>query len=186
MAPRKAALRARKPYRPRPHSLTVKQLCEKAVEFGGVEAAAISPRKVYTGAWVRARCQFGCGGYGGSLVCPPHSWKPDETRRLLDEYSTAILVHCRPGTRVKELVVKLEREAFLANYYKAFSFGCGPCYLCRECAFGKGCRHPEHARPAMEASGIDVFRTAREAGFPIDVCRNRNDPQNYYGLVLVE
>jgi len=151
-----------------------------------VDAVVVSPKKVPTAQWVRARCQFGCGGYGGSLVCPPYSWKPEETRKLLDEYKTAILVHCRPGTGVKELVVKLEREAFLANYYKAFSFGCGPCPLCSECAFDEGCRHPDQARPAMEASGIDVFKTARDAGFPIDVCRNRDDEQHYYGLVLLK
>jgi hypothetical protein len=30
-------------------------------------------------------------------------------------------------------------------------------------------RHPEQARPAMEACGIDVFSTVRKAGLPIEV-----------------
>ena len=182
----KTAAKKGKRYRPRPYGLTPRQLCARAVELGAAEAVVISPRKVFTAQWVRARCQFGCGGFGKSLVCPPYSWKPEETRRMLDEYTTAVLVHCRPGTEVKELVVELEREAFLANYYKAFAFGAGPCYLCKECAFEEGCRHPRQARPAMEASGIDVFKTAREAGLPIDVCRDRSDDGHYYGLVLLK
>ncbi len=175
----------RKPYRPRPYGLTPKQLCDRAVELGASEAEVISTKKVTTAQLVRAKCQFGCGGYGSSLMCPPHSWAPEGTRKLLDGYTRAILVHCGPGAGVKELVVTLEREAFLANYYKAFSYGSGPCHLCEECAFEEGCRHPQEARPCMEASGIDVFKTARDAGFPIDVVRHRDDEQNYYGLVLL-
>ena len=48
------------------------------------------------------------------------------------------------------------------------------------------CRHPEMARPAMEAAGIDVFATARAAGLPIEVARSEECPQNYYALLLVE
>ena len=190
MARRKTGSTKKKPYRPRPYGLTPKQLCGRAVELGATQAAVISPRKVATAHWVRAKCQFGCGGYGSSLMCPPHSWPPEETRKLLDAYTTAILVHCRPRVpaeraRVKELVVTLEREAFLANYYKAFSYGSGPCHLCEKCAFEAGCRYPHQARPCMEASGVDVYKTARDAGFPIDVVRDRDDEQNYYGLVLL-
>ncbi len=186
MAPKKAVASTRKRYRPRPYGLTPARLCDRAVELGAVDSAVVSPKKVYTAQWVRARCQVGCGSYGRSLVCPPHSWKPEQTRKMLDEYTAAILVHCEPGVRVKELVVKLELEAFLANYDKAFAFGAGPCFLCEECAFEEGCRHPREARPAMEASGIDVFKTARQAGFAIDVCRGRDDEQHYYGLVLLK
>ncbi len=47
-------------------------------------------------------------------------------------------------------------------------------------------KHPDLARPAMEAVGIDVFATARAAGLPIEVVRSKKCPQNYYSLVLVE
>ena len=80
----------------------------------------------------------------------------------------------------------LERDLFLAGHYKAFGLGSGPCGLCRTCAFDKGCRHPYKARPSMEAVGIDVFATARRHGFIIEVVRTHDDPQHYFGLVLVE
>jgi hypothetical protein len=38
----------------------------------------------------------------------------------------------------------------------------------------------------MEACGIDVFATARKNGFTINVVRTFQDPQHYFGLVLVE
>ncbi len=48
------------------------------------------------------------------------------------------------------------------------------------------CKHPDEARPAMEAAGIDVFATARAAGLPIQVVTSEDSPQNYYALLLVE
>ncbi len=37
----------------------------------------------------------------------------------------------------------------------------------------------------MEACGIDVYLTARNNVYPIEIDRNRRCPQNYYGLVLL-
>jgi hypothetical protein len=38
----------------------------------------------------------------------------------------------------------------------------------------------------MEACGIDVFKTARDNGFPIDVVQSPEDERNGYGVILVE
>ena len=105
---------------------------------------------------------------------------------MLDEYTRAILIHCEAGTDVRPMIAKLERNAFLAGFYKAFGFACGPCDMCPSCALEHGCRHTKQARPAMEACGIDVFRTARDAGFPIEVVTSPSCKQNYYGLLLLE
>jgi predicted metal-binding protein len=135
---------------------------------------------------VKWKCRYGCDGYGSSLLCPPHSPAPEETRKLLDEYSRGVLVHCDASTSVRPLVAKLERMAFLGGFYKAFGIACGPCQFCPTCAFEKGCRHADQARPAMEACGIDVFQTARAAGLPIEVVTSQSCKQNYYGLLLLE
>jgi predicted metal-binding protein len=96
------------------------------------------------------------------------------------------LIHGDKYADIRRIVTDLEREIFLAGFYKAFGYACGPCSLCKECDFEGGCRHAYQARPAMEASGIDVFATARAAGFPIEVISRAEQCQNYYGLVLVE
>ncbi len=163
----------------------LQELADRAVEMGALEAKPIEPASVVTAEWVRWKCRFGCGGYGSSLCCPPHSPTPAETRRLLDCYTRAILVHCKPGTRVKPIVAALEREAFLAGHYRAFALGEGPCHLCEECTLQR-CVHPREARPAMEACGIDVFATVRANGYPIEVVTDRSCDQNYYGLLLVD
>src|SRR5512136_2401710 len=164
-----------------------KYFVKRACELGAKEAKIISPKQVFTAEWVRRKCQYGCDGYGIHLTCPPYSPTPQETRRMLDEYETAILIHSPlKWTEIKTIISQLEREAFLTGYYKAFGMGSGPCHLCERCNLQKGCRHAEQARPSMESCGIDVFRTARAAGYPIKVVRDHTCPQNYYGLLLLQ
>ncbi|MFH0911580.1 MAG: DUF2284 domain-containing protein [Planctomycetota bacterium] len=156
-----------------------------ALKAGALAAKAISPATVETAAWVRWKCRFGCDGYHSSLVCPPFSPTPDETRQMLDGYRRAVLFEAPPG-KAKKIAVSLERTLFLQGHYKALGLGAGPCSLCHACAFDKGCRHADAARPSMEACGIDVFATARKHGFTIHVVRSHADPQHHFGLVLVE
>ena len=165
--------------------LTPKAIQQRALAMGAKHAKIVNPREVFTAAWVRLKCQYGCGAYGSNLLCPPHSPTPDATRKVLDGYEQAILIHGDRHTDMRRVVSALEREAFLAGHYKAFGFASGPCSLCDECALEEGCRRPEEARPAMEACGIDVFLTARTAGLPIEVVKNRRCEQNYYSLLLL-
>jgi predicted metal-binding protein len=158
---------------------------ERARELGAVGAKSIRADSIVTAAWVRLKCRYGCGGWGSTLCCPPHTPTPEETARVIACYRRALLIHCRRTPRPTPLVVALEREIFLAGYYKALAFGAGPCRLCRECTL-ESCTKPNEARPSMESAGIDVYATARANGFPIDVVQNTGDEQNYYGLVLIE
>jgi len=166
--------------------MSVSALRKRAKDLGALDAKLVSPKKVYTAEWVRMKCRYGCDGYGSSLICPPHSPTPEQTRKMLDEYRRALLIHGKRTSDLRKLVAALEREAFLSGHYKAFGYACGPCRLCRECDFERGCRHTELARPAMEACGIDVFRTARAAGFPIEVVRDHEDERNHYALLLID
>jgi len=168
--------------------LSDKELCEIVKHKSGVkDACIISPFDVVTAAWVRLKCQFGCDCYGQCLVCPPFTPTPQQMRQVLDAYSRAVLIHFEPDADVKAAVADLERTIFLRGAWKAFGLGAGPCYFCKHCAVEeKRCRHPERARPSMEACGIDVYSTARKAGFPIEVVRTTRQCPNYYGLILIE
>ncbi len=157
----------------------------KAIELGATEAKIIDPKSIITAPWVRLKCQFGCAGYNSSFCCPPHSPAPEETRKVIDCYHKALLVHGTGLGSVTKIVVKLEREVFLDGFYKALSFGSGPCNLCKECP-DEGCKHPGKARPSMEACGIDVYATARLNNFPIKVAKTRESEENYYGVVLID
>ncbi len=160
---------------------------KKAVELGAIDAKVIPADTVVTAAWVRIKCQFGCGGYGQCLTCPPRSPAPEKTAEILRCYRKAILLHGDDHSEMTKIAVAIEREVFLDGYYKAFTMGSGPCRLCDQCNIANNeCNNPEKARPAMEACGIDVFQTARNNGFKIDVVRNHSCTQNYFALVLVE
>lgn len=162
--------------------------------MGVLDAVVVAPQsQVFTATWVRLRCQYGCSEYGRCLTCPPYSPTPETTRKMLDEFQAGIVLHGDDWSSVRRIAQHLEERIFLAGYYKAFALLCGPCDHCKTCVVtgSKGtrpssCRHPEKARPAMEAAGIDVFATARAAGLPIEVVRSSDCPQNYYALVLVD
>jgi predicted metal-binding protein len=64
--------------------------------------------------------------------------------------------------------------------------GSGPCDLCKECNLSGSCNHRLEVRPSMEACGIDVFKTARDNRFPIEVMYTRDEERNIFGSVLVE
>jgi predicted metal-binding protein len=145
----------------------------------------IPPKSVITAEWVRMKCQFGCGGYGKRLTCPPNSPSPETTRKILDEYKHGLLIHVTEDeSEVREIVTTLEREIFLDGYYKAWSMGAGPCDVCDKC--GNRCKYPADARPSMESCGIDVFGTAHAHGLPIEVLDSRERDHDYYGIVLIE
>ncbi len=176
---------ARKKKAPAPRRGGLDPFLLHAEELGAARAKVINPSSVAVAEWVRMKCRYGCGGYGGSRCCPPHSPEPAVTRRMLAEYRRAILVEAG-RKKPRDFVPDLERDLFLAGYYKAFGFASGPCRLCRGCDPEDPCRHPDRARPAMEACGIDVFATVRAAGWEIEVVRTEEDTPHFFGLVLVD
>ena len=162
-----------------------REIVKAVIKLGAKKAKIVAPRRVVTGHWVRWKCCYGCTGYQSSLMCPPFTPPPAQTREMLDQFKRAVLFEAGRG-QPKKIAVALEKELFLNGFYKAFGMGAGPCNLCEVCAFEEGCRNPELARPSLESCGIDVFLTAREHGFTIDVVRDRSDVQHYFGLVLID
>ncbi len=145
----------------------------------------IDPKSIVVGYWPRYKCQYGCGGYGTNLCCPPHTPTADETKKIISDYNVGLLMHFGGDVRISKTVATIEREIFLKNYHKVISFGAGPCKLCKKCSLSE-CKVPKLARPSMEACGIDVYSTARNNGFPIYVLKSKDEIENCYGLILIE
>lgn len=164
----------------------LKHFAELAVRMGALDAKVIDAKNVVVEDWVRLKCQYGCGDYGKALTCPPYSPTPEQTRRTLKGYSRAILMKLpTKSVTAHDIVAKLERHVFLAGYYSALGFPAGPCERCKKCNL-KHCVFPRLARPSMEASGIDVYATARKNGFHIEVVKTRRQEPTYFGLLLVK
>ncbi len=167
----------------------------KQAQASGVDhVRVIDPAAVVVANWVRMKCQFGCGGYGKRLTCPPFSPTPEYTQALLREYEKALLLQIENiapqdesqiHDQFKRLVPGLERELFLDGYYKALALTTGPCYFCNHCQPEKPCEYPHLARPAMEACGIDVYQTVRNCGMQIQVVRSRESCCTYVSLILI-
>ena len=88
--------------------------------------------------------------------------------------------------KLHHIINKVEAKASMLRYRFATGFKAGSCKLCPECVTKnsqESCRHPFKSRPAMEAVGIDVFKTAENAGLPFDVPVKNKTVWN--GLVLV-
>lgn len=171
--------------------------CTMAVDGGASSALVIAPSSVVTAPWVQMKCRFGCPVYGRGYGCPPDTPTYDQTRAVLDSYTRAILFHIEaPKTEDRgrryaaymDMLVNLEGILFKDGYYKAFVFLAGPCLKCKKCGKPAGipCVHAGDVRPAMEACGIDVFRTARNNGFFIETLCNKGETHNDYCLMLVD
>ena len=89
--------------------------------------------------------------------------------------------------KLLNIIERMEAAAFKKGMRFAAGFTGGECVLCERCVDNKmsdPCRHPFQARPAMEGVGIDVVRTAENAGLPIHLSSSEN--VLWTGLVLLE
>jgi predicted metal-binding protein len=89
--------------------------------------------------------------------------------------------------KLLQIVESVEAAAFKKGLYLAAGFIGGSCVLCDKCVNEKTsevCRHPFRARPPMEAVGINVIRTVKNAGLSIHL----SSPKNviWTGLVLLD
>ena len=160
----------------------------QAVEMGAKNVINFSISDIAFDSRVALKCIFGCKDYGLQHTCP-YQRSPltmEEYKRILERYSWGIIIGCNDKTSSQRISYEIEQECYLDGYYFAFSMS--DCGLCSACAKGEGidCRFPEKARPAFHSVGIDVFKTVRDLGLPIDVLRDKDDVQNWYSAVFVE
>jgi predicted metal-binding protein len=158
----------------------------------------LDPSSVLVAEWVRIKCQFGCPHFGKAAVCPPNTPTIDACRRFFAEYRHALLFHFQNAelepkarhawsARTNRLLVAVERDVFLAGYPKAFALFTDACHLCDECVPRRSeCREPALARPSATAMGVDVFGTARKAGYSIDVLSRPPQPVDYFAFLMVD
>jgi predicted metal-binding protein len=186
------------------------EITEMALRADAYIVAPINLDDVVVANWVRLKCQYGCPSYAKKLSCPPYSPTPEDTRKVLSEYSKAYLIGYKGSALfknkdnenmgelfpkvlrdVRKSLFELEKHAFLSGYYKSFVYGfCGPCTYCENCVVEEQiftCKYASESRPSMEASGIDVFKTVENAGLKLEVQTDAtHDNLRMYTLLLIE
>ena len=158
-----------------------------AKELGAVNAKIINASEVVVDNRSRLKCRFGCSSYFINWTCPPrHGIQPwTFKKRLLSQYSVALLVHAQDPETSQKISIEIEKRAFLDGYSLVFSLS--DCTLCEECTCPEEpCRHPEKARPAAQSFGIDIFATAKKQDYPIYTLKNKEEEQNWYSIVLLD
>lgn len=69
-----------------------KFLLDHASDLGAKEARIIPSKKIVVENRVILKCKSGCHMYGHKLICPPFAPSPDEFRKMLKEYDSALIV----------------------------------------------------------------------------------------------
>ena len=189
----------------------IEELRQFAIENGADSnlTKIIQIEKIILPNWTRFKCIFGCEMYGKNLCCPPYIPEPDKWRDFIKDYKYALLVgfhgdgskYLEEKKKINKVLLNLEREAFLMGFPKAFALFAGPCLFCKKCIvnspeFPKNielksakiyCKHPNKARPSMEAIGIDIFGTIKKLGLELEVVREYDGEKlKHYGLLLIE
>ncbi len=207
-----------------------KFLEKAAKERGFADAKVIPMDKVVIEDRLRLQCRVSCSHYGKNLKCPPYAQGMDEFRKMLNEYSFAMVIKYKPPEISNEIIAKynlvegvenpqntdkvsmvqelethlitatenqdidkmagmrsdfeesyknalmnlleLEKAAFKQGYTLATAFFYGACWLCEKCNIKTGiCRNPRISRYSTEVAGINIVKTAANAGmgfkFPV-------------------
>lgn len=129
---------------------------------------------------VRMNC-FYCGKWNANWRCPPRI--PDiDFKKLFAEYENLALVYCRyPFTEetyntvrsestvmLHSTLLELEKYLWECNHPTAISFIGGSCKLCKNGCGKERCNNPYKARSPLEATGMNVVKTAAKAGIEIE------------------
>jgi predicted metal-binding protein len=154
--------------------------------------------KIAVAQWVRMKCTYACGEYATHANCPPNAPPVEDCERFFADYERVAVIHMQvPGCDEEGLVawknevcprlLSLERDVFLAGYYKAMLLFPGTCAVCPDCTSTRAtCRYPEQSRPTPEALAMDVFATARSLGYSVEVLSDRSQMMDRFAFLLVE
>ncbi|MGB9812162.1 MAG: DUF2284 domain-containing protein [Thermovenabulum sp.] len=172
---------------------------KKVLEFaksceGVTDVRLIDARDIVVDDRVRFQCSHsGCREYGKRFMCPPKVPDVEEFKKVLAHYIMALLIQIKgPAEDVLKLskllhnaVYKTEKKAFSLGFPFAAGLIGGPCNLCEKCPEGENarCINREKARPSMEAMGIDVLKTCKNAGMNLEF---KNGEITWTGLVLID
>ncbi|MCL2862694.1 MAG: DUF2284 domain-containing protein [Methanimicrococcus sp.] len=185
----------------------VAALLQIAKEAGAAEALYIDTNDVVVDDRVRLKCLVPLCRHYGDLVCPPNVPEPEEFRKYLKLYRFGLLVSTeyenppkpkslidseeiskeirKKSVDLSDILLKLEGISLQKGYRFAAGFTGGSCRYCDNCVkTGGECKTPYRARPSMEAVGVDVVETLRNADmeleFPV------GDKVQWWGLLLVD
>ncbi|HDQ05164.1 MAG TPA: DUF2284 domain-containing protein [Candidatus Bathyarchaeota archaeon] len=82
-------------------------LRDLALELGASEVKVIPADEIVVENRVVLKCRVGCKEYGKTLMCPPYAPSVDEFRKILSEYSYALILKFKSQTEATAEIAKL-------------------------------------------------------------------------------
>lgn len=159
------------------------QYVKLAKQLKMTNAMMISPQDICFDQRVLLKCIWGCNEH--TVKCDTGNTTFQERLDMIQQYHRVLLIHAHNARDVTKAVLEIERQAFLDGHYLAFAVRC--CNYCEVCQVdeGKPCIHPKNIRPCESIFGIDIYRTVKNLGLPINVLQTKHDRENRYGFVLI-
>ena len=160
---------------------------QMAKDFKMINAKIIGPDEIFFDIRAIMKCRWGCEDFFNQTIkCNTRGTSFQERVEMIRAYQTILIAHSHDPRELSKALLEIEKASFLGGHY--FSFAVRYCKLCKVCAVdqGKPCPNPEKVRPCDQSFGIDVYKTARNQGWPCDVLQDENDIQNRYGFVLLQ
>lgn len=175
------------------------RLVETALACGVKQAAWLKDiHEIVFDSSFRKQCaQNACGQYGLCHMCPPDVGEIDSLIAQARSYDNALLYQTvsgledsfdiegmlEAGQKHNDCAAKI-REA-LQDVPCLLHLSAGACRMCEQCTkvYGLPCAIPDKAISSLEAYGIDVCRTAVNAGMPYNGGPNT---VTYFGMILAK
>lgn len=159
-----------------------------ALELGADHAVEFTINQIVFDPRTILKCMYGCSDWGFGHTCPSRkgSLMPWEYEKVLRNYKRGIIIHSTEKKLSQDVSFEIERQAYMDGFYFAFSMS--DCALCEICTgfSGAQCANPKKARPAFHSVGIDVFKTVRQFGLPIETLKDRSETANWYSAVFID
>lgn len=155
----------------------------------------IDPKELVFEENVKMNC-FYCGKYNNNWRCPPNL--PDiDYPKMMSEFDAGMFValtydidsqedynsiRTESSVTLHKLLLSLEKWMWNYNSSNAISFTAGSCKLCKGGCGKDRCNNPYMSRSPIEATGINVVKSAKKYG--VDVRFPTNDKMMRIGLLL--
>lgn len=130
---------------------------------------------------VKMNC-FYCGRYGRNWRCPPNLPDIDYPKMFAEfdygmfvSYTFPIkdkaqydIIRTESSVTLHKTLLQLEKYLYNQNMPTAVSFGAGSCKLCKGGCGKDRCNNPYMSRSPLEATGMNVLKTAKKFGIEIN------------------
>ena len=158
-----------------------------AKKKGMLDALIISSSDICFDVRTQLKCAWGCDrNLTPNAKCDNRGMSYDERVKMVTQYKTILLLHAHDVRQLGKVMLDTEKAAFLDGYY--FAFAVNACHICKDCQAinGKDCLHPDKVRPCACLFGIDVYKTIRKLGLPLEVLQDKTSIENRYGFLLID